>query len=68
VRDPARIDRMIEKLRQHWHRNPDIRLGQLVVNLGRDQPMVSTFHIDDDVIERAMDAARSMRPIADAAK
>lgn len=29
MRDPARIDRMIEKLRVLWHSSPDQRLGQL---------------------------------------
>jgi hypothetical protein len=34
VRDPARISRIIEKLRAAWMSSPDLRLGQLVTNLG----------------------------------
>jgi|SRR5882672_520664 len=33
MRDPSRIDRIIELLRQHWHTSPDQRLGQLIANL-----------------------------------
>jgi len=33
MRDPARIDRIVELLRQHWHASPDQRLGQLIANL-----------------------------------
>lgn len=33
MRDPARIDRILKKLRQVWHEVPDWRLGQLVSNL-----------------------------------
>jgi hypothetical protein len=32
MRDPNRIDRIIEYLRQAWHRNPDWRLNQLIIN------------------------------------
>lgn len=33
MRDPARINRMIELLRAAWLASPDLRLGQLIVNL-----------------------------------
>lgn len=32
MRNPDRIDRMTELLRQTWHKYPDMRLGQLVTN------------------------------------
>ncbi len=32
-RDPDRIDRMIELLRQAWHASPDMRLTQLIINV-----------------------------------
>jgi hypothetical protein len=35
MRDPARIDRITEHLRAAWHANPDLRLGQLIVNAQR---------------------------------
>lgn len=33
MRNPKRIDPMIEKLREAWKKVPDWRLGQLVSNL-----------------------------------
>ena len=48
MRDPARIDRIIGRLRFLWKLHPDQRLGQLVANLApRDQ----TFHVEDDQME-----------------
>jgi uncharacterized protein YihD (DUF1040 family) len=32
MRDPNRIDEIIDWLRQEWKANPDWRLGQLIVN------------------------------------
>lgn len=31
-RDPARIDIVLEEIRSYWHRNPDLRLAQIVGN------------------------------------
>ena len=53
MRDPARIDRMLEKLRVLWTAHPDQRLGQLVVNLG--PPNQPTFYVEDDAMENRMD-------------
>lgn len=30
MRDPQRIDRILERLRRYWHDHPDLRLGQIV--------------------------------------
>lgn len=51
MRDPKRINRIIELLRARWHQNPDMRLGQLVVNItGASDP----FHIEDDKTEAVL--------------
>jgi len=48
IRDPSRINRIVELLRARWHQNPDMRLGQLVVNItGSSDP----FHVEDDITE-----------------
>ncbi len=49
MRDPARIDRIIEKLRQFWHEVPDWRFGQLASNLR------TTRAEEDDEFERRLD-------------
>ena len=30
--DKKRIDKIVEELRKLWHKNPDMRLGQLMIN------------------------------------
>lgn len=60
MRAPARIDRVIEKLRAAWISHPDWRLGQLLVNAGCTETAgrmhSSFFYVEDDEIERALDA------------
>lgn len=59
MRDPARIDRVIAKLRAVWERNPDMRLCQtmywLVTEGNSGAVPNDIFHIEDDVIERGLD-------------
>ncbi|HUR52837.1 MAG TPA: hypothetical protein VMZ71_01815 [Gemmataceae bacterium] len=55
MRDPARIDRIIELLWDVWKQNPDMRLGQLVVNAIRpSEPCPQIFYPDDDVVEKSL--------------
>jgi hypothetical protein len=56
VRDPARINRILAKLGAYWKAYPDLRLGQIVVNLtpGRDE--TRTFNIEDTSLEVELDA------------
>ena len=56
-RDPARIDRILDKLREVWERNPDLRLAQLVVKAaGANQPCPEVFYIEDDALLRGLDS------------
>ena len=48
MRDPARIDEMLSDLAAVWRKSPDLRLGQLLVNLVRPtQPAPEIFNIED---------------------
>ena len=55
MRDPRRIDRLLEKLRIIWDAHRDQRLGQLVNNLHRFISDVHIFHIEDYEWEQLMD-------------
>ncbi|QDU23389.1 hypothetical protein [Urbifossiella limnaea] len=58
MRDPARIDRMLDLLRDYWFRYPDMRLAQLVVGLVRpSEPCPQVFYAEDDRVEAALLAA-----------
>lgn len=59
-RDPARIDLVIEEVREFWKRHPDWRLGQVVVNATREVVAhpelqqkgryISVFHVEDEAL------------------
>ena len=51
MRDPNRIGRIIVKLQAAWQIGPDMRLGQLLVNLRGQGPDDSVYEIEDDVWE-----------------
>lgn len=53
MRDPERIDRIIDLLREHWHNYPQYRLGQLVSNLLGPGPQ-DVFFPEDDVWEEKL--------------
>lgn len=58
MRDPNRINRIIEKLRIIWILNPDQRLGQLVMNAvahAEENLVYDVFGIEDDETERGLD-------------
>ena len=54
MRDPKRIDRILRRLKAYWKANPDLRLGQIVVNAASDPKRSTernTYYIEDDEIE-----------------
>lgn len=55
MRDPERIPRMLDKLKQLWQLYPDQRLGQLIINyVTGDGP--AAFYVEDDKAEARIDA------------
>ena len=56
MRDPARIDPMLELVRQVWMRSPDLRLGQLIVNAVRPgEPCPEVYAIEGTVLARRLE-------------
>jgi uncharacterized protein YihD (DUF1040 family) len=37
MRDPDRIRYVLEQIRRAWHKEPDQRLGQFLINTTRDE-------------------------------
>lgn len=53
MRDPARIKPMLDLLRTVWELNPDLRLGQLLVNIVRPKESCpEVFYVEDDELVR----------------
>ena len=53
MRDPERIDAFLERLRKIWMRNPDLRFGQLVLNVSENIPLL--YNIEDDEFIKKME-------------
>jgi hypothetical protein len=54
-RDPKRIDRMVELLREAWHLFPDERLTQLVINTtNTNHDCGPVFYMEDDKMEQRL--------------
>ena len=52
MRDPQRIDRVINLVKTLWKQSPDLRLCQLISNLGfRVCQNNDVFHVEDDALE-----------------
>ena len=51
MRNPKRIDEIIEALRIYWKQYPDLRLGQLIYNLNKSGNRDVFFPEDDKWLE-----------------
>ncbi len=60
MKDPKRIDKIIELLRATWKSTPTERLGQLIVNvirtaeLSRGRRFTSLFYVEDEDLTDAL--------------
>jgi len=58
MRDPARIDRLLELIRARWKASPDLRLGQLLYGARTaskgDNYQGSLFYFEDDDLEMGL--------------
>ena len=55
MRDLARIDQVLELLREGWTRSRDLRLGQLLVNaISPKEPCPEVYAIEDTVLARRL--------------
>lgn len=54
MRDPERIDVMIQLLRDVWRHNPDLRLGQLVYVATHSTGRRDVFEIEDDEMQESL--------------
>ena len=54
-RDPNRIDRMVELLREAWHLQPDFRLTQLIMVVSdKTEVAGALWHTEDDTMEKKL--------------
>lgn len=64
MRDPDRIDDLLDVIRERWAAEPDLRLGQLLVDALRAArpevpPMPDLFYVEDDELAQCIASAAS---------
>ena len=52
MRNPERIDNILERLKVVWKENPDLRLGQLLLAVIK---MDRLFYIEDETLMQALE-------------
>ena len=59
MRDPARIDRVTDLLREVWHLDPGMRLTQLVMVVSNQASDAGAlWHLEDDTMEQRLKSYR----------
>lgn len=53
MRDPKRINKCLRKIKEIWSKNPDLRLGQLLINMTPDAK--SLYFIEDEDLINLLD-------------
>lgn len=51
MRDPERIDKILDDIKSIWKRHPDMRLGQLICNV---IPETYIYFVEDDSMIEAV--------------
>lgn len=52
MREKDRIDRILNRINELWHDNPDLRLMQLLMNaLNLNQ---DPYYVEDDILEKRL--------------
>lgn len=47
MRDPKRIDKILDELKVLWKKYPDMRLGQLILNV---IPETRLYYVEDETL------------------
>lgn len=53
MRDPKRIDIILNRIKQIWNKYPDLRLGQLIVNVISDDSIL--YMLEDEEMIRSLE-------------
>jgi hypothetical protein len=56
MKDPNRIKNILDKLKEIWERYPDLRFGQLIMNLFKDYELF--FMEDEELLKEIEDLIR----------
>lgn len=54
MRDPKRIDEITDLLNEIWHKYPDMRFWQLLLNIAWSDKKIDLWYLEDDKTEAAL--------------
>jgi len=55
MKDPGRIDEIIELIKQLWSSYPDWRFGQLICNISTKLGYEDPFFVEDDLLKKKIE-------------
>ena len=61
MRDPKRISRILEVIKTIWEKNPDLRLGQLLLNCHYPH-CDDLYYVEDEQLEKTIKEVYDGRP------
>ena len=50
MRDCKRIPKILKELERIWNKHPDLRFGQLIINIGISPDSLGFWNLEDDNI------------------
>lgn len=54
MRDPERIDKILNHIKSIWKKNPDLRLMQLLINCLDPKEESIAYYIEDEEIQKRL--------------
>lgn len=60
MRDPKRIEEILNKIEKLWKKHPDTRFGQLISNIVLDEEL---YYLEDDRFLKKMEIFEKMLPL-----
>ena len=55
MRNPNRIKPFLKKLEEYWEKHPDLRFGQIIINMKPESKNPPLFFIEDEDFEKLID-------------
>lgn len=55
MRDPERIDEVLDELEEYWKDHPDLRLGQIIGNIAQESGFDDAYYMEDGTVIRYLE-------------
>jgi len=58
MRELKRIDRILKLIKAEWKKSPDMRFGQLLINLGISPDTYDFWSLEDETLEEHLEKVK----------